>query len=126
MASDASPREQLMRFPAAPGTGRGGEILRLPGHTWLIPLGGLVLTLFLLTISGSAPFKAFVPFALSSVFTWFFFYERPPRFLGDWLTSRVRGSHAELVTPRRRAAMRRLHPLGIRQPAAPAGATDEP
>ena len=117
MASDGSQRDQLVRIAAAPGTGRGGEILRLPGRTWLIPLGGLVLTLFLMTVSKSSPFKAFAPFILSSVFTWFFFYDRPPRFLGDWLTSRVRGRHAELVTPRRRAAMRRLHPLGSRKPA---------
>ncbi|MBS0658178.1 MAG: hypothetical protein JSR82_08025 [Verrucomicrobia bacterium] len=101
---------RLLRFPAAPGDGRGGEILGLPGRIWMLPLAGLLLTLFLLTVGGWSPPAAAVPFGATGLFTWFFFHQRPPRFLEDWWSSRLLGPHAELSAARVRAARRDFHP----------------
>lgn len=102
---------ELLRFAAAPGDGRGARIFNLPGRVWMIPILGLALSLFFLAVVGAPPLKAMMPFFGSCWFSWFFFYQRPPRFLVDWATTRISGRHAELRPLRRRAAMRALHPL---------------
>lgn len=109
---------RLLRIPAAPGDGRGGEVLGLPGKSWLLPLAGLVLTLFLLAAAAVPPLVAAAPVVLVSGFTAFFFYQRPPRFLQDWFATRLLGRHAECRPARARASRRAFHPLR-RGPAAP-------
>lgn len=106
---------RLLRLPAAPGDGRGGEVLGLPGRSWLIPLAGLVASIFLLAAFGWPPWAAALPLAGTSAFTGFFFHRRPPRFLEDWCSTRLLGPHAEVAPERRRAARRAFHPLQ-RQP----------
>lgn len=102
---------RLLRFPAAPGDGRGGEILGLPGRTWLLPLAGLLGTICLLTVFAWTPWSAALPLAGSSAFTAYFFHGRPPRFLEDWCATRLLGPHAELSPRQARAARRDFHPL---------------
>jgi len=109
---------RLLRFPAAPGDGRGGEILGLPGRIWLLPLAGLLATLFALTVGGWTPLPALLPLGSTALFTWYFFHQRPPRFLEDWCASRLLGPHAELRPARQRASRRDFHPLRRHSPAS--------
>jgi hypothetical protein len=86
---------------------KGSGLFGLDGESFVIPLGGLIVTIVFVAGALSREegvisiLTALLPFGLTLGFSYFFFHNRPPRFMEDWIDGLFIG-RAVNIAPRRR------------------------